>query len=282
MKNKKLARTIKSVFKHAFLLLAVYATALPFVSMVGTALKKPSIALSSSNLFPHSPDEFSLESFKIVMTKTGFGQNLLNSLIVTVLTVSACVLVTTCTGFALSRFRGRYFSVYSVMLLVLQMFPTMLLLLPLYIIFTRLRLVNTLGSVTLSYITTNLAFSIWMLRGFFDTIPVELEQSAMVDGCTRFQAFRRVIIPLALPGIATVAIFTFINAWNEYTLASIFLRKDSLLTMTLGLQKFVQQYGADWASLMAASTIATIPTLIFLFFAQKYLIEGMTAGAVKG
>jgi ABC-type glycerol-3-phosphate transport system permease component len=158
----------------------------------------------------------------------------------------------------------------------------MLLLMPLYLIFRRLGLINTLGSVILSYITGNLAFSIWMLKGFFDTIPIELEQAAMVDGCTRFQAFRKVIIPLALPGVATVAIFTFINAWNEYTLASIFLRNDKILTMTVGLQRFIQQVRADWAQLMAASTVATLPTLLFLLFAQKYLIEGMTAGAVKG
>jgi ABC-type glycerol-3-phosphate transport system permease component len=273
---------ILSVFKHLFLICVVYMVSLPFVSMVGTALKRPDISISSSNLLPHSFDEFSLQSFITVFTKTGFGRNIANSLLVTVSVVVTCILVTTCAGFAISRFRGKYFRGYSVLLLILQMFPMMLLLMPLYLIFRRLGLINTLGSVILSYITGNLAFSIWMLKGFFDTIPVELEQAAMVDGCTRFQAFRKVIIPLALPGVATVAIFTFINAWNEYTLASIFLRNDKILTMTVGLQRFVQQVRSDWALLMAASAVATLPTLLFLLFAQKYLIEGMTAGAVKG
>jgi ABC-type glycerol-3-phosphate transport system permease component len=279
---RKSKERIQSVIKHVFLLCMVYMVSLPFVSMIGTALKRPDISISSSSLFPRSLDEFSLDSFITVFTRTGFGRNIVNSVVVTVSVVITCILVTTCAGFAISRFRGRYFRGYSVLLLILQMFPMMLLLMPLYLIFRRLGLINTLGSVILSYITGNLAFSIWMLKGFFDTIPIELEQAAMVDGCTRFQAFRWVIIPLALPGVATVAIFTFINAWNEYTLASIFLRNDRILTMTVGLQRFVQQVRSDWALLMAASAVATLPTLLFLLFAQKYLIEGMTAGAVKG
>jgi len=128
----------------------------------------------------------------------------------------------------------------------------------------------------------NLAFSIWMLKGFFDTLPQELEQAAMVDGCTRFGAWLRIVIPISLPGIGTVAIFTFINSWNEYTLASIFLRRDEVQTMTVGLQKFVLQFSSDWPLLMSASAMATLPTIIFLIFAQKLLIQGMTAGAVKG
>jgi ABC-type glycerol-3-phosphate transport system permease component len=280
MRRKK--EIVQSVFKHIFLLIMVYLVSLPFVSMFGTAIKRPDISITSPNLLPHGFDEMSLESFNTVFTKTGFGRNLLNSLIVTLSVVITCILVTTFAGFAISRFRGKFFKGYGVLLLIMQMFPGMLLLMPLFVIFRRLNLTNTLWSVILAYITNNLAFSIWMLKGFFDTIPQELEQAAMVDGCTRFQAFRRVIIPLALPGVATVAIFTFINAWNEYTQASIFLRNDKLLTMTLGLQRFIQQVRADWALLMAASAVATLPTLCFLLFAQRYLIEGMTAGAVKG
>jgi ABC-type glycerol-3-phosphate transport system permease component len=104
----------------------------------------------------------------------------------------------------------------------------------------------------------------------------------MIDGCTQFGAFLRVIVPISMPGISTVGIFTFINSWGEYTLASILLRSDGNFTLTLGLQKFVQQFSADWPSLMTASTIATLPTILFLVFAQKYLIRGMSAGAVKG
>lgn len=245
-------------------------------------MKTPSAALTTKGLFPERWSDVSLESFVKVLTKTTFGYNMLNSAVVAISVTIICIVIAALAGYAISRFRGRYFSFYSILLLLLQMFPTMLLLMPLYVLFNNLNLINTMGSVIISYVTMNLAFSIWMLKGFFDSIPAELEQAAMVDGCTQFTAYLHVVVPVSLPGVATVGIFTFINSWNEYTLASIFLRKDTAMTMTVGLQKFVQQNGADWSLLMAASTIATIPTLIFLLFAQRYLIEGMTAGAVKG
>jgi ABC-type glycerol-3-phosphate transport system permease component len=165
---------------------------------------------------------------------------------------------------------------------MLQLFPAILLLIPLFVIFTALNLVDTLLGCILAYTTTNLAFSIWMIKGFMDSIPFDLEEAGMIDGCTQFMAFLRIIIPVSMPGISTVGIFTFINSWGEYTLASILLRSDKNITLTLGLQKFVLQFTADWPALMTASTIATIPTILFLAFAQKYLVRGMSAGAVKG
>lgn len=273
---------ILRTLKHFFLIIAVFLTALPFISMVGTAIKEKSVALASTSLIPTSWDEVSFESFYTVLFKTTFGRNILNSLIVALAAVALCTLVAALAGYAISRFRGRFFDFYSVMLLVMQMFPTILILIPIFIIFTDIGLEDTLYSVIIVYATVNLAFSTWMLKGFFDSIPNELEEAAMIDGCAKFKAFWKIVLPLALPGIATVAIFTFINAWNEYTMASIFLRSDTMRTMTVGLQKFVQQNTSDWTRLMAASTIGTIPALIFLFFTQRFLIAGMTAGAVKG
>jgi ABC-type glycerol-3-phosphate transport system permease component len=165
---------------------------------------------------------------------------------------------------------------------MLQIFPSVLLLLPLFILFSSLNLNNTLYCLILAYTATNLAFSTWMMSGFFDSVPKELEEAGMVDGCTRFQTYYRIILPTSLPGIATVGIFTFINAWNEYTLASVLVQRKTIQTMTVGLQKFVEEFTTDWAALMAASSLAIIPTLVVLIVAQKYLIQGMTAGAVKG
>jgi ABC-type glycerol-3-phosphate transport system permease component len=193
-----------------------------------------------------------------------------------------CVVVAIVAGYALSRFKGRVFSFYQILLLMLQLFPAILLLIPLFVIFTSLGLVDKLGACILAYTTMNLSFSIWMVKGYMDSLPFDLEEAAMIDGCTQFGAFLRVIVPISMPGISTVGIFTFINSWGEYTLASILLRSDANYTLTLGLQKFVLQFTADWPSLMTASTIATLPTILFLVFAQKYLIRGMSAGAVKG
>ena len=281
--NRRSVRfVVLRILKYIVLILAVFFTALPFLSMLGTAIKEKSIALASTSLLPTSFDQISFESFHSVLFKTTFGKNIVNSLVVAISSVILCTVVAALAGYAISRFRGRYFSFYSVMLLVLQMFPTVLILIPIFLIFTQIGLLNTLYSVIIVYSTVNLAFTTWMLVGFFDSIPNELEEAAMIDGSTKFRAFWQIVLPLALPGIATVAIFTFINAWNEYTMASIFLRQDAVMTMTVGLQKFVQQNTSDWTRLMAASTIGTIPALIFLFFTQRFLIAGMTAGAVKG
>lgn len=279
--NRRQKHFVGNFFTYIALLIFVFIVDLPLIAMAGTAMKKENVALSSTSLLPKA-GEWSFEAFGKVFTTTDFGRNLINSGIVSVCTTIGCILFASMAGYALSRYRGKFFSGYSVLLLMLQMFPQMLLLIPMFILYTKLGLMNTLYSVVISYTTMNLAFNIMMIQGFFDTIPRELEEAGKVDGCTGFQAYYRIILPISLPGIATVAIFTFLNAWNEFTFASLMLRKTELQTLTVGLTKFVQQYTTDWSKLMAASTIATVPALIFLVFTQKYLIQGLTAGAVKG
>lgn len=282
MREKKRQKKIINLVIYVVLALILVSLLLPLISMIGTSVKTHDAALTTTSLFPEKAADLSLENFGYVLGKTGFGRNMLNSVIVSLVVTAACIFCAAPAGYAISRYRGAYFRGYSVLLLLLQMFPMMLMLMPLYLIFSRIHVTNTLWSVIISYTTSNLAFSIWLLKGFYDSIPRELEQAARVDGCSQFSAFVRVVFPLTLPGIATVSVFTMLNSWNEYTVASVFLKKDSIMTMTLGLQKFVQQNGADWPSLMSAAAIATIPALLFVIFSQKYLIEGMTAGAVKG
>ena len=187
-------------------------------------------------------------------------------------------------GYALSRFthKIRVFGLYSRLLIVLQMFPIILLLIPLFIIFKSIGILNTRLPAILIYITITLPFSIWLMTGFFDGIPVELEEAGIIDGCSQFQSFYLLVLPVSSPGVAAIAIFSFIFCWNEYLLASIFLKQDSLRTLPIGLQTFIQQYTSAWGSLMAASTLTIIPTVIFLIFMQKYIVQGLTAGAVKG
>lgn len=282
MKSKNTQKKIINVVIYIIFAVLLFLLLLPLISMFGTAIKTHDAALMTTSLFPEKWQDFSLENFGYVMIKMKFGKNLLNSAIVSIVVTLACIFCAAPAGYAISRFKGPYFKFYSILLLLLQMFPIMLMLMPQYLIFTKLHITNSLLSIIISYTTGNLAFSIWLLKGFYDSIPLELEQAAMVDGCTKFRAFLTVVFPLTLPGIATVSVFTMLNAWNEYTVASVFLKKDAIMTMTLGLQKFVQQNGADWPSLMAAACIATVPAIVFVIFSQKYLIEGMTAGAVKG
>ena len=276
LKSKK---HIKNGLTYLALIIAIVVLDLPFFQIFSVTFKTRQEASTSTRFFPR---QISLESLRRVLVATDFPLNLRNSIIVSIATTIFCIIIAVIAGYALSRFRGKVFSGYAILLLLLQLFPGILLLIPLFVIFTSLGLVDNLISVILAYTTINLAFSIWMIKGFMDTIPFDLEEAGMIDGCTQFSAFWRIVMPISTPGISTVGIFTFINSWGEYTLASVLLRSDHMITLSLGLQKFVLQFTADWPSLMAASSIASIPTILFLVFAQKYLIRGMSAGAVKG
>ena len=277
MKNRVIAGKIMVFIILAFLILLINV---PTLSMFGTALKGRNAALTDTSLIP-AFGTWSLESFSYVLERD-IPRSIINSLITAVSVSISCVILASLAGYALSRCRGRVFGAYSILMLVLQMFPTMLMLIPLYRIFSTLRLTNTLYSSIISYLAINLPFSVWLLKGFFSSIPFDLEEAAMIDGCSQFEAFIRTVIPISAPGITTVAIFTFINCWNEYTLVCIFIRKNVKFPLTLMLQQFVQQYTTDWASMAAAAAIGTLPTLCFLLLAQKYLIRGLTAGAVNG
>ena len=283
--QKKISKHIKGerrnkVIGVVIIFIIILVVNLPTISMFGTALKPRDIAISDTRLIA-PPIEWSLDSFTYVIQRN-IPASILNSLKVAVSVSVLIVLVSALAGYALARCRGKVFDVYSLLMLILQMFPTMLLLIPLFRIFSAFKLTNTPYSQILAYLAMNLPFSVWLLKGFFATIPFEMEEAAMIDGCSQFQAFTRTVLPLSMPGVTTVAIFAFINCWNEYTLACIFIRDSSKFPLTLMLQQFVQQYSTDWAGMAAAAAIGTIPTLCFLVIAQKYLINGMTAGAVKG
>lgn len=266
-----------------YLILLVLCTlmSLPIISMVGTSLKTSADALSSLSVFPEAGRWYG-GNFSAVMTKTSFGVNILNSAVVSVFSAVLCMAVSALAGYVLSRLRNVVTASFTALLLALQMLPLILVLVPTFIIYRNLGLNDTLWGLILNYTASNLAFSIWMLKGFFDAIPQELEQAAMIDGSSRFKAFLRVILPISAPGLSTVAIFTFVRCWNEYMVARVLIQSDRNKTINLGLQQFVAQYSVDWALLSAAAVIATIPTILFLIFAQKYLIQGLTAGAVKG
>jgi len=267
------------VYTYIALVILIALINLPFLQMIVTSFKTMKEAMTSTAFLPSSP---TLDNFKTVLFNTNFLRNMLNSFKIAGLVTLLCIIFSVMAGYAISRFRGRVFSFYTTMMLMLQLFPGVLMLIPLFVIYRNMGLVDTHLSLILSYTTSNLAFSIWLIKGFFDAIPSDMEQAGMIDGCSQFQAFWRLVLPISIPGVSTVAIFTFINSWGEFMVASVLLRTAERHTITLGLQQFVMQYGTDWTSLMAASTICSIPTLIFLLVAQKYLIQGMSAGSVKG
>ena len=204
-----------------------------------------------------------------------------NSLWICTITTMISVAVSVPAAYAFSRFRfpGRIWLFYAVLLR--NMFPAVVFLMPLFILMRKLHLVNSGWSLVLSYLTFGLPLSIWLLKGFYDNIPVQLEQAARIDGATRFEAFFHVVLPLSSPGIIATAIYAFIVSWNEYVYAATFLNDENKLTLPVGLQRFFTEYTTNWPGLMAASFIMSVPVVAMFLVLQKYFVRALTEGAVK-
>ncbi len=204
-------------------------------------------------------------------------------MIVTIASVVLTLFLATPAGYVFSRmkFFGRRTLIYVV--LISQMLPIVLILIPIYTLFLKLRLLSTYIGLVLPYLMFTLPFSIWMLKGYFDSIPTELDDAAKVDGCTKFQAFLRVILPNVRPGITATSIVAFIMCWDEFIIALTIMDKNEMRTLPVGIiQSFVGQFSIKWGEMMAASVITTIPVVLIFIFLSKHLIGGLTKGAVKG
>ena len=274
-------KVVKSVLFYILLLLIGFLIILPIISVIGTAFKGKSELLTNNNIFPH---QFTIENFQQVFATTPFLTYVKNSIVIAVC-ASLVVAVFSClAGYAISRYSRhiRFFRYYSSLFLILQMFPGVLVLIPLVLVFTQIHLNDTAFGLTIIYISNNIPFCTWMMSGFFDGIPMEMEEAGRIDGCNVFQTFTKLVEPLSKPGIASIIIYTFIGCWNEFMTANIFLKSQEAKTIPVGLQAFIQQFTIEWGSLMAASVIALIPVLFFLIFMQKYIVAGLTSGAVKG
>jgi ABC-type glycerol-3-phosphate transport system permease component len=257
----------------------VFIIDFPILTVALNSFRTTENILSSSNILPTEP---TLTNYVYINTRTHFWTFLLNSSVVAFLSTALGIVLAALAGFALSRFKTRVLPLYNQALLVVQMFPLILAIIPLFILFRRLELVNSFIPVVLVYTVTQLPFATWMLRSYFDSVPIELDEAARVDGCSPLRCFIQIVLPLAAPGIAAVAIFSFLFSYNEFFISSVFLRDENRMTMPVGIQSFMQQYSTDWGSLMASAMLAMIPTLILFLFIQKYMIAGATAGAVKG
>ncbi|HEY8379520.1 MAG TPA: ABC transporter permease subunit, partial [Nannocystis sp.] len=211
-----------------------------------------------------------------------FGRQLANSIVVSLATALVGVLIATPTAYALARFDfvGKDTGVRA--LLATQMFPAVASAIPLYIILDALGLLGTRSGLILCYATTAVPFAIFQLRGAFETIPRDLEEAAMVDGATRFQAFRKVVLPAARPAIAVTALFAFMSAYNEFVLAHTMLGREEMYTVPVVLQRYISEFSADWPSFAAGSLIVSVPVMLLFYIAQRHLIAGLTAGGVKG
>lgn len=272
------------VLGRVFLTLLVLFAVLPMVYMVITSIKTQFAALQyPPEWWPSNPTLSQYWTLLDPSSEVGqeFLQYMFNSIWVCTITTILGVAVAVPAAYAFSRFRfpGRQWLFYAVLLR--NMFPAVVFLMPLFILMRYLRLINSDWSLILTYLTFGLPLSIWLLKGFYDNIPVQLEQAARIDGATRFQAFILVVMPLSSPGIIATAIYSFIIAWNEYVYALTFLNDKSKLTLPVGLQRFFTEYTTNWPGLMAASFIMSVPVVVMFLILQKYFVRALTEGAVK-
>jgi multiple sugar transport system permease protein len=267
-----------------FLVIMLIYTVVPMAWMFLTSLKTGFAAMQ----FPPQwwPAEPTMMNYaKLLDPDNSVGQDFLrffwNSMFVSAATTLLAVAVAVPAAYAFSRFRfpGRTFLFFAVLLR--NMFPAVIFLVPLFILMRWLGLVNTHGSLILTYLTFGLPLAIWLLKGFYDNIPIQLEQAARIDGATRFQAFLLVVMPLSTPGIVATAIYSFIGAWNEYIYAYTFLTRNEQMTLPVGIQRFFSENSNDWPGLMAASFIMSVPVVVLFLVLQRYFVRALTEGAVK-
>ncbi len=262
-------------------LVCVFAV-FPFVWILSTSFKPAAEIYKVPSLMP---DNLTLEGYRNILMSSArqfdFKQWLANSVTVASITTAFSLVIAALGGYGLSRFRfgGRKTLSYSI--LITQVIPGSLLLIPLYVILNLMGLINSLMALVLAYTTFAVPFCTWMMKGFFDTIPKSLDEAAVMDGCGHFQTFLAIVMPLTVPGLLATGLFSFINGWNEYLFASILVQRYNKWTITVGLASFVGQYSTNWAAVMAGATIITVPVILAFLFLQRYLVSGMTAGAVK-
>ncbi|KQX13457.1 ABC transporter permease [Streptomyces sp. Root431] len=268
---------LSSVALHLTLIAASVIAVFPVLWVLLTSLKPAEFAITTDFF-----KETTVENYTNLLRDTPFLTWFGNSLLVAGLTTVVGVFISATTGYAVSRFRfpGKRGLMWT--LLITQMFPVAVLIVPIYNIMSSMGLLNQPVGLVITYLTIAVPFCAWMMKGFFDTIPREIDESGYVDGLTPFGTFWRLILPLAKPGIAVTAFYSFITAWGEVAYASAFMVGDENLTLAGGLQKFVNQYGAQWGPMSAASVLIAVPAALVFLFAQKHLVTGMSAGAVKG
>jgi arabinogalactan oligomer / maltooligosaccharide transport system permease protein len=265
---------------HAILIFASLVAIFPVIRVLGVALRPGNRLLDSE--FSLIPPGATLESFRHVLTETDLPLWLFNSLIVTTGTAFVGLLIAATSAYAFSRFKFPGRGVGLTLLLATQLIPAAMLLVPLYILAVQLNLANSYVGMVIALSVTSVPFSIWILKGYYDTVPVELEEAARIDGCSQLEAFWRILLPLSTPALVIVFLFNFLAAWNDYFLARILLSKQDLLTWPLGLQRFQAQFQTQWNDLAAASILISIPVVALFLYSSKWLISGVTAGGVKG
>ncbi len=275
--RKKGQRALLWLGVAAFLSLLIL---IPFYWMLKTSFE------STGNLFRYPPTFFVKNFTQAGWVSLAKEQPIFiwlqNSLTVSTVVMLSSMLLATLSAYSLSRYRNRLNQSIGFLVLITQMLPGTLFMLPIYTAFSKMGLINSYLGCMVAFTTFSLPICMWMLKGYFDSVPEEVEQAACIDGCSRLGALFRVVLPLALPGYVCTAIFAFINSWNEYMMSFVLMSQSSKWLMSNGLASFIGEFSTPWNTIMAAAFVYTLPPVVLFIFLQKYLVQGLTAGAVKG
>jgi multiple sugar transport system permease protein len=278
MNRPRSLRVINQVLVYTAVLAAVVLSLAPIVYLLITSFKPPELTFAIPPVWNFTP---TLQNYEDVVVGTDFVKYFMNSLLVALFTTFIALVLGTFAayGFARFRFRGAFWLRMSA--LIPQMLPPITIIVPLYVLFNGLKLTDTREGLIISYLTFTIPLAIWMMVGFLEDVPPDLEESAMIDGCTRLQALFRVSVPLVAPGLAATAILGFLYCWNEFLYAVILTGRNAR-TLPVTITSFMTNKAILWGRIAASGSLVLVPVLIFALLAQRYLVQGLSRGAVKG
>lgn len=278
--DKKLKKTVLSVGRVLLLAFFLALVIMPLYWILNTSFKThPEIVNAQEITF--FPRTFTLDNYTSLFRQLNYGRFLLNSAIISTTAALIVLILSILGGYALARYKFKGKEVSVLFILMTQMVPALLVIIPMYIIFTKMNIINTYLSLFLYYTAANLPFCLITMRSFFERIPFALEEASWIDGCTRVGGLIKIILPSMLSAIVAIFAFAFIGAWNELIGATIFINTQDMWTIPVGLKSLVGKNDIKWGQLMAGATLGLLPTGIMFLFMQKYIVSGLTSGAVK-
>ena len=277
MTNKK--EKAGNVFCHIYLIILSVIAVFPLIWVLLCSVKSSGELTSNPTRF--LPKQFTLENFTHVIQDLEFAKNIGNSLFIAIITTCIAIVISSMAAYGIVRFFPRVGSIMSKVLVATYMFPPILLAIPYSMVMAKLGLVNTRVGLIIVYLSFSVPYAVWMLVGFFKTVPLGIEEAARVDGANKFQTYIQIVLPLVMPGIVATAIYTFINAWNEFLYSLILINSTDKMTVSVALKSLQGAEILNWGDMMAASALVVIPSVIFFMFIQNKIAGGRTEGAVK-